>query len=363
VALAAPAGPGDASMVAAQWTYDAYGKVVTADHISAHAFAHLGHKGLFVDRLDGAVTGEGMPGAGGGEAPRLGPFAETYAHVRHRVYFSALGRWGQADPNASGVSINAATPFFGRGFSPLIPRIDLGERYHDGPSLYQYLESNGWTASDPTGLMLLDTLITVGLGAAAMVAPGPGDFITGVLRALTAEYASRLDYDVDWATDWSQGDDWHSRLDNRWVTTTIGQGLHDAFDIGFGEYKVNPLDLFGSGAGRGRGGLPNPRLKIHGFKSLGKLSSLSPFDIVRAVKDCGFKVDSHFVDRLRGVGRKPDPARMESMGIRTMADIQQILRYGTPVMRNKQKFIQHGRAEVSLSSDGRTVLTIKHRRG
>jgi hypothetical protein len=39
--------------VAAQWTYDAYGSVLSADHLAAHPFMHAGHKGLFFDRREG----------------------------------------------------------------------------------------------------------------------------------------------------------------------------------------------------------------------------------------------------------------------------------------------------------------------
>jgi len=257
VALAAPAGPDAASMVAAQWTYDAYGKVVTADHISAHAFAHLGHKGLFVDRLDGAVTGEGMPGAGGGEAPRLGPFAETYAHVRHRVYFSALGRWGQADPNASGVSIQEDSSFHGVLFMPGVMEVDLGERYGDGSNLYQYLASQPWTRNDPTGLFsYLDTMVTVGLQAAAIAIPGPSDMIRGALSRLVDTYSGYLEDDADWASEWGWSDDWHSRGSNVWVAAALGQGLYDSFEIGipFTDIGFNPLDAFAGKANPGLGG-------------------------------------------------------------------------------------------------------------
>ncbi|MFY7896452.1 MAG: hypothetical protein ACOVP8_09490, partial [Phycisphaerales bacterium] len=38
--------------VVAQWTYDAYGDVLSADYFAPHATCDIGHKGLFVDRLD-----------------------------------------------------------------------------------------------------------------------------------------------------------------------------------------------------------------------------------------------------------------------------------------------------------------------
>ncbi|MCW5757958.1 MAG: hypothetical protein KIT54_12045 [Phycisphaeraceae bacterium] len=69
VALCDFGGPNGEARVVGQWTYDAYGSVLSADHLHAMALPRLGHKGLFLDRLDvGIVTG-----VGGGESPRLVP--------------------------------------------------------------------------------------------------------------------------------------------------------------------------------------------------------------------------------------------------------------------------------------------------
>ena len=78
-----------AAFVAAQWTYDAYGSVFSADHLSPHPFMHAGHKGLFFDRLDVGVA-DAAPGSGGGvgaaESPRLVPFAHSIIHSRNCTY-------------------------------------------------------------------------------------------------------------------------------------------------------------------------------------------------------------------------------------------------------------------------------------
>ena len=70
VALCDFGGPNGEARVVGQWTYDAYGAVLSADHLHAMALPHLGHKGLFLDRLDvGIVTGVGqLPRTGGGLA-------------------------------------------------------------------------------------------------------------------------------------------------------------------------------------------------------------------------------------------------------------------------------------------------------
>ena len=187
-----------------------------------------------------------MPGAGGGEAPRLGPFAETYAHNRARVVRPMTGRYFQMDPNASGMAFGVALAFHGDAPRAIQNDLDALTRYTDGANLYHYLGSNSWVTNDPSGL-LLDTLIVVGLQAAAAVTPGPGDFIRSVLTALLQEYSINLNWDAKWAGNWKADDEAHSRRDNRWVKQAIGQGLHDAFDIGIGDVSVNTLDLFGGG--------------------------------------------------------------------------------------------------------------------
>jgi hypothetical protein len=233
----------------------------------------------------------------------------------HAVYHVQTGRFLQADPNASGQPLIYNAGWF-HGVAPSVAVIgfDIEERYRDGANLYQYLGSNPLTNSDPLGLFIL---------------PGPGDFITGMLESLVSEYAARQDFDVEWAMDWEMGDDWHSRLDSSWVTLALGQGLYNAFDIGFGDYSVNPLDLFASAGRRGASpGAPNPRLRMLGARMMGPLDRLSPFDIARAFKESGLKVSQHFMDRLRGVGPRADAGRMGGLGVRSMEDIQQILRYG-----------------------------------
>jgi hypothetical protein len=116
---------------AAQWTYDAYGSVLSADHLAAHPFMHAGHKGLFFDRLDVGVADTGVPGtpppgAGAGgpmglirETPRLAPLAHSIVHNRDRAYKPQFGRFMQQDPNASGLVLIEAASYNGRGVGAL----------------------------------------------------------------------------------------------------------------------------------------------------------------------------------------------------------------------------------------------------
>ena len=54
VALAVVDGANEAWVVR-QWTYDAYGAILTAEHLGPSLETHVGHKGLFMDRLDVAM--------------------------------------------------------------------------------------------------------------------------------------------------------------------------------------------------------------------------------------------------------------------------------------------------------------------
>ena len=73
---AVPAGPGagpttiSTARVVQQWTYDAYGAVLAAEHVVDDPNVvipnlRVGHKGLFADRLDVGITTSGT------DLPRL----------------------------------------------------------------------------------------------------------------------------------------------------------------------------------------------------------------------------------------------------------------------------------------------------
>ncbi len=87
--LAAPTGP---ARIVAQFTYDAYGSILTAEGYESfgipHPAIHCGHKGLFLDRLDGGIvaTGGSSGSAGAPSLPRL----ERHAQVaRSRLTWSS----------------------------------------------------------------------------------------------------------------------------------------------------------------------------------------------------------------------------------------------------------------------------------
>lgn len=135
-------GPGGIARVCAQWTYDAYGGVMSADHLHAFSVPKFGHKGLFVDRIDAYAT----------TIPQLIPFAHTVYHNRNRAYIPMLGRFLQIDPNQSAQALIAASPYHGRGAGAIAVAFSLDGLFGDGANLYQYLGSNPWMRSDPAGL-------------------------------------------------------------------------------------------------------------------------------------------------------------------------------------------------------------------
>jgi len=133
--------------VAAQWSYDAYGSVVSAEHLYPHPLMHCGHKGMFFDRLDVGV----IDLVSNSEIPRLIPFSHAVYHNRNRLYNPQFGRFMQQDPNATAMALLEGS-HSGRGVVAVAMAFSTEERYGDGYNLYQYLASNPWNRSDPMGL-------------------------------------------------------------------------------------------------------------------------------------------------------------------------------------------------------------------
>jgi len=249
--------------VVGQWQYDAYGSVLSAETFATASgrtvpLMHCGHKGLFFDRLDSGGSG------GGGvvdpvtleDRPRHIPYAHTIYNVRNRAYQPALGRWMQQDPNATAMSLIEAASHSGRGVGAIALAMSAEDRYGDGYNLYEYLGSSPWDGSDPLGLYDFEDGfedVTDVLGMLDPV-PGPSDFIRGMLNAMVGDYGANLDWDVEWAGDWSLDDDDHSRIDNTWVAVALMRGLYDAFEISLpgGDETFNPLHVFGNNFNAGK---------------------------------------------------------------------------------------------------------------
>jgi len=218
-------GGGDTARVVGQWTYDAYGAVLSADHLYPMALPHLGHKGLFLDRLDvGIVTGPTGP-----ESPRLVPYAHSLYHNRNRAYSPALGRFFQRDPNATGVAIMTEAASLGVPLPAAADDFDVQALYSDGMNLYEYLGANSWNRSDPMGLFYnpLDPVDQAELLYTALAVLDVQGTMLSALEGMVQQYSSNQEYDVEWALDLSLPDDWHSRLDNSWIPLAMGAGVSD----------------------------------------------------------------------------------------------------------------------------------------
>ncbi len=280
IALVDKNGAGGTPRLLWQATYDAYGQVVEEQTLVAgHTYLHAGHKGLFFDRLDSGIvdpvtfqeTPRLMPAghAGGGGASGS---ARLIGYARNRHLHTGFGRWLQRDPNATGLSVVGQQAIHGQGISPWLSMFDLMGLYGDGTNVFEYLKDSPLAGSDVLGLYDSDEYIE-DLLTANFSLPDPGSFITGVLQSLVDGYSANLNWDVEWAADWSTDDDWHSRTDSSWIIFAIGKGLYDAFEIGFGNYKINPLDAFGDSKG--------PRTKTkktpHGLSRLSKIYTVDGY--------------------------------------------------------------------------------------
>ena len=180
---------GQSVSVVRQWTYDAYGAILTAEDLGPSLVTHVGHKGLFVDRLDVGVE------EGGGESPRLLPYAHTLYQNRNRSYSPSLGRFLQPDPNQTAMALLSTTASHGRGFGAISIAFSMEGMYGDGMNLYQYLGSNPWTNSDPLGLSsdpfaeidaIIDEIMAERAGALSSI--GKEAAATAIIAAQIASY-------------------------------------------------------------------------------------------------------------------------------------------------------------------------------
>lgn len=258
--IVALCGSGGAAYVAGQWTYDAYGSVVSADHLSDHPLMHAGHKGLFFDRLDVGVAESGTPGMDEVETPRLVPFAAVVYCNRNRAYHPGLGRFMQMDPRDSAQTVLDRVAYHGSVPSQAIMSMVIAGRAADGASLFQYVRSAPWTKNDPLGLFAED---------AALFYADVG-FTVGALAAdLTSIYAANQESDAEWASDWELPDDFNTRQDASWIAE-----LYSEHDInGYVDDYANPLPFDPSDwvAGRFRGNFLKGSLKIRKIMMGGKL--------------------------------------------------------------------------------------------
>jgi YD repeat-containing protein len=160
IALCDRGGANGTARVITQIVYDAHGSVIDRDDpyglaASAGKELRVGHKGLFFDRLDAGISDP----ATGQETPRLWPGARLSGYARNRTLHCGFGRWSQPDPNMTGLPVQAALVYHGRGLKAGVQGFDLHGHFGDGVNTYAYLGNAPWTRSDPQGLESLPSLM------------------------------------------------------------------------------------------------------------------------------------------------------------------------------------------------------------
>jgi RHS repeat-associated protein len=125
-----------AGEVVQQYVHSPYGRPLIAESFGPQTFTNtVGHQGLFAYAYDGS----GDPLAAGTSGTPI------FCYNRNRVYLPHLGRFAQADMNASGTLISM-------GALSRIGDIDPDALYGDGMCLYAYLASSPLRHVDPSGL-------------------------------------------------------------------------------------------------------------------------------------------------------------------------------------------------------------------
>lgn len=165
-----------AGRVTDQFSFDPYGTLLSYDGtFYDRPKLEVGHQGLFFDRLDVPLLD-----SDGSENPRLAANAAGIYYNRARTYSPSLGRFLQADPNATGIVCNGANEL-GSHPSAYPIAIDIDVLYTDSPNLFSYLHGSPIDFRDPNGLESLGSLLGSFSVRASLVgaATGAGTNVAG----------------------------------------------------------------------------------------------------------------------------------------------------------------------------------------
>jgi len=233
----------DGGDVVAEFVYDPYGAVIGQRSYGIHPPLKSGHRGLFAESLTVGTVGTPDPNLGDPietaaawvDGRVLVPNERVVYHMRNRAYDpgpsgATAGRFLQRDPNASGAVLYGGGGGLGsHGAAPVavVTGLDLAGHVADGVNTYGYLRGRMRGAGDPSGLVVGPLLIEQGVRTAA-AAPL---MVVGSLAALTQQYASNLEWDVNWAMDWRASDDGHSRMESSWVLEALGGGAQWGYEM------------------------------------------------------------------------------------------------------------------------------------
>ena len=131
--------------VAWEASYDPYGQPRTTQQ-TALQFAsepRIGHKGLFLERLDTTAVSV---------SPRLTNGGRVLYHARNRWLHPTLGRWTSRDPNGLGQPVQQSWSMHGLSTHVSLASPDIKLSWADGANLHQYVRDNPQTGGDAMGL-------------------------------------------------------------------------------------------------------------------------------------------------------------------------------------------------------------------
>jgi hypothetical protein len=210
VAMFDMGGTSSTARVVGEWTYDAYGEPIArwTQTNAAISEPHAGHKGLFFDRLDAGVADP----YSGAETPRLVADAVGHYHVRNRVLSPKLGRWLQADPNATGQVVCQ----IGFAHGVLCSPADISTRFGDGISLFQYARGNPVLFGDVVGLFSFIDIICGSTSLDELESDWNqqianfGQDVYDLTEATLASGSMQQQIDASWAMDWDKSDSAYS---------------------------------------------------------------------------------------------------------------------------------------------------------
>jgi len=117
----------------------------------------------------------------------------------------------QADPNATGMVLIKSKAYHATVIAMHSDHFELQGRFRDGANIYEYGGGNALARSDALGLSYATEV---------------GSLLGEMAYALVNQYSANLQLDLEWAGNWNQADDAHTRLSSSWVFATFADVMY-----------------------------------------------------------------------------------------------------------------------------------------